>query len=179
MAELATLARPYANAAFDVAKSSGRLDEWSRALNLLAASTGDPTIRDMIESPVAAAETKASKLIALFENELFDGARRFVHLLAENKRLPLLAEITLQFETKRAEEERTLDVEVTTAVGMSDAERDKFAQALTRRFDQEINMTTSVDESLLGGALIRAGDTVIDGTVKGKLAKLGEALARA
>lgn len=178
MAELATLARPYANAAFDIAKTGGKLDDWSRALNLLAVATGDATVHAMIESPVAAAEVKAAKLIALFEDELSDAAKRFIHLLAENKRLSLLSEITDQFETRRAEEERTLDVEVTSAVDLTEAEKERFSQALTRRFDQEISLTTVVDRSLLGGALIRAGDTVIDGSVKGKLAKLGEALAR-
>ena len=178
MAEFATLARPYANAAFDVAKSAGRLDEWSRGLNLLALASEDSTLQTVIALPMTTAPEKAHKLIELFRDELSDPVRQFVHVLAENKRLSLLAEITSQFEVRRAEEARTLDVEVTTAVSLSDAEQNRFQEILERRFEQQINLTTTVDETVIGGAHIRAGDTVIDGSLRGRLAKLGEAFAR-
>ena len=179
MAEEATLARPYANAAFDIAKSARNLEEWSKALNLLAVACEQPEMSEVLGSPVLATEVKASKIIALFDEELSASVRRFIQLLAENKRLSLLGEITLQFETKRAEEERTLDVTITTAVDLTAIELEKFSEALTRHFDQEINLLTEVDAELLGGAIVRTGDTVIDGSVRGKLDKLGEALARA
>ena len=178
MAEFATLARPYANAAFDVAKSAGRLDEWSRGLNLLALAGENPNLKAMIQSPTATTSEKAFKLAELFRDDLLDPVRQFVHVLAENKRLSLLAEITTQFEVRRAEEARTLDVEVTTAVPLSDAEQNRFQEILERRFEQQINLTTGVDEPVIGGAHIRAGDTVIDGSLRGRLAKLGEAFAR-
>ncbi|MEC9252565.1 MAG: F0F1 ATP synthase subunit delta [Pseudomonadota bacterium] len=178
MAEFATLARPYANAAFDVAKSAGRLEEWSRGLNLLALAGEDPNLKAMIQSPTATTAEKAFKLAELFRDDLLDSVRQFVHVLAENKRLSLLAEITTQFEVRRAEEARTLDVEVTTAVPLSDSEQNRFQEILERRFEQQINLTTAVDETIIGGAHIRAGDTVIDGSLRGRLAKLGEAFAR-
>ena len=178
MAEFATLARPYANAAFDVAKSAGRLEEWSRGLNLLALAGEDPNLKAMIQSPTATTAEKAFKLAELFRDDLLDSVRQFVHVLAENKRLSLLAEITTQFEVRRAEEARTLDVEVTTAVPLSDSEQNRFQEVLERRFEQQINLTTAVDETIIGGAHIRAGDTVIDGSLRGRLAKLGEAFAR-
>ena len=178
MAEFATLARPYANAAFDVAKSAGRLEEWSRGLNLLALAGEDPNLKAMIQSPTATTAEKAFKLAELFRDDLLDSVRQFVHVLAENKRLSLLAEITTQFEVRRAEEARTLDVEVTTAVPLSDSEQNRFQEILECRFEQQINLTTAVDETIIGGAHIRAGDTVIDGSLRGRLAKLGEAFAR-
>ena len=178
MAEFATLARPYANAAFDVAKSAGRLEEWSSGLNLLALAGEDPNLKAMIQSPTATTAEKAFKLAELFRDDLLDSVRQFVHVLAENKRLSLLAEITTQFEVRRAEEARTLDVEVTTAVPLSDSEQNRFQEILERRFEQQINLTTAVDETIIGGAHIRAGDTVIDGSLRGRLAKLGEAFAR-
>ena len=178
MAELATLARPYANAAFDLAKSAGRLDEWSRGLNLLALASEDPDLSAMIQSPTATTAEKAFKFNDLFRDDLSDSVQQFVYVLAENKRLPLLAEITTQFEEKRAQEARTLDVEVTTAVSLSETEQGRFQDILERRFEQQINLTTAVDETVIGGAHIRAGDTVIDGSLRGRLAKLGEAFAR-
>ena len=178
MAEFATLARPYANAAFDVAKSAGRLDEWSRGLNLLALASENPNLKALIQSPTATTSEKAFKLAELFREDLLDPVRQFVHVLAENKRLSLLAEITAQFEVRRAEEARTLDVEVTTAVPLSDSEQHRFQEILERRFEQHINLTTTVDKTVIGGAHIRAGDTVIDGSLRGRLAKLGEAFAR-
>ena len=178
MAEFATLARPYANAAFDVAKSAGRLEEWSRGLNLLALAGEDPNLKAMIQSPTATTAEKAFKFAELFRDDLLDSVRQFVHVLAENKRLSLLAEITTQFEVRRAEEARTLDVEMTTAVPLSDSEQNRFQEILERRFEQQINLTTAVDETIIGGAHIRAGDTVIDGSLRGRLAKLGEAFAR-
>ena len=179
MAEEATLARPYANAAFDIAKSTRQLEEWSRALNLLSMACEQSAMRDILGSPVLAVEVKAAKILALFDEELFSSVKRFVQLLAENKRLPLLGEITQQFETKRAEEERILDVTIKTAVDLTEIELDKFSTALTSHFNQEINLSAEVDVDLLGGAVIRTGDTVIDGSVRGRLDKLGEALARA
>ncbi|HIM34435.1 MAG TPA: F0F1 ATP synthase subunit delta [Pseudomonadales bacterium] len=178
VAEFATLARPYANAAFDVAKSAGRLDEWSRGLNLLALASENPNLKAMIQSPTATTSEKAFKLAELFRDDLLDPVRQFVHVLAENKRLSLLAEITTQFEVRRAEEARTLDVEVTTAVPLSDSEQRRFQEILERRFEQHINLTTTVDKTVIGGAHIRAGDMVIDGSLRGRLAKLGEAFAR-
>ena len=97
MAEFATLARPYANAAFDVAKSAGRLDEWSRGLNLLALAGENPNLKAMIQSPTATTSEKAFKLAELFRDDLLGPVRQLVHVLAENKRLSLLAEITTQF----------------------------------------------------------------------------------
>lgn len=178
MAELATMARPYANAAFDVAKKAGDLGGWSKALQYLAAASADETVNRMLQSPDLDGVVKAQKLIDVCGSELDDQSKRFVQVLATNKRLPLIGVIAEQFEALRAAEEQQVDVEVTSAMPLSDEQVEKLAVSLRKKFDRTVNMTHSVDESLIGGAVIRAGDTVIDGSVSGKLKKLAEAVLR-
>ncbi len=178
MAEVATLARPYASAVFDIAKSSGELDRWSRMLGFLSVATTERTVQRLLAAPDVADEQKAFRLAELVGDELNDRARKFIGVLATNKRLPLLTEIYIQFETLRALEQRSLDVAVISAFELSDAEETRLKQSLHERFDKEINMTSEVDSSLLGGAIIRAGDTVIDGSVRGKLDKLAATIQR-
>ena len=178
MADLATLARPYANAAFDVARSSEQLSVWARALGLMAAATVEPKLRKLIGSPSVEAPRKAEMISGLCGEDITDVVRRFVHVLAENKRLALLPGIFAQFEALRAQEEKSLDVEVVSAFEMSDEETQTLAAALKIRFDRDVRLESSVDASLLGGAIVRAGDTVIDGSVRGKMQKMTETLQR-
>jgi len=178
MAEFVTLARPYAHAVFDIAKAAGRFDAWSRALGYLAAAVEQPRIRDMLESPLLSSEQKAYKVIELCRDELDDQGRRFVLLLARNKRLGLMAEISQTYEALRAEQEKVLDVEVVSAYPLTDAEKERLVASLASRYDRRVELASRVDESLIGGAIIRAGDTVIDGSVRGKLQKLSEALLK-
>ena len=122
MAELATLARPYANAAFDVAKSDGELDRWSRMLALLAAAADNETVQVLLSAPDVEEDQKAYRLSEICGSELNDRAKRFVQVLAANKRLLLLPEIQALFEALRAEEQATLDVSVASAYPLSEAE---------------------------------------------------------
>lgn len=178
MAELATLARPYANAVFGMARQSGDLDRWSRTLGFLAAASAHPQMKGYLEAPGTADEVKAARLSDVCGDEIQPSAVKFLQVLALNKRLSLLAEIREQFEDLRAQEQQTLDVEITSAFELSAAESDKLQAALHTRFKREVSMTSKVDASLLGGAVIRAGDTVIDGSVRGKLRKLAESIQR-
>jgi F-type H+-transporting ATPase subunit delta len=178
MAELATLARPYANAVFEVAKTGGELDLWSRMLAVLAAAVRNGTVQLLLADPEMEEEQKAYRLSAICGDELNDRGRRFVQVLAANKRLALLPDVSDLFEALRAEEQSTLDVTVTSAYALSAEEAGKLKAALTRRFQREVNMTSDVDASLIGGAVIRAGDTIIDGSVRGKLSKLAESIQR-
>ena len=178
MAESATLARPYANAAFDIAKADGELGRWSSMLQLLAGAVAEPAVRELLDTPSLDDAAKALRLADLFKDQLNDRARRFLSVLADNKRLLLLPEIAGQFEERRAEEEQTLDVEVVTAYPLTDQQTEALTQGLTRRFGKAVEMTSRIDASLMGGAVIRAGDTVIDGSIVGKLNKLKEALQR-
>ena len=178
MAELATLARPYANAIFDLASERDALERWSRMLSLAAAAVAEPTVQALIEAPAVTDAQKAHALIDVVRDEIDDAGRRFLHTLAENKRLPLLPEIGGQFETLKADAERVLDVEIASAVPLTDAELNGFTDALKRRYERDIQVSTVVDEDLIGGAVVRAGDTVVDGSVRGKLDKLAESLTR-
>ena len=167
MAELATLARPYANAVFDLADQAGELDRWSHVLALLTAASAEPAVRAMVEAPEVKDEQKAHQLLELVREDGFESARRFVHVLASNKRLLLMGEISEQFETLKAEKEKTLDVEIHSAVELTVGELERLVRSLERHFEQDIEVSTSVDASLIGGAIIRTGDTVIDGSVRG------------
>ena len=179
MAELATLARPYANAAFDLAKGIDRLDQWARMLSVLAAAAQTDAIEALINAPALADEVKAHQLIEVASEQLDDRGRRLVHVLAANKRLDLLPEIATQFEVRKAEAEQVVDVEIRAAVPLTEGQVDAYAQALKRRFEQEVDVKTVVDPGLLGGAVVYAGDTVIDGSFRGRLARLSEALLHA
>jgi F-type H+-transporting ATPase subunit delta len=178
MAEIATIARPYANAVFELAKRKRALDDWSRELAVLAAVTAEPAIKDVIDSPAATSQQKAYSVARVCGDDLSREGKQLLQVLAGNKRLHLLAEISAHYEELRAQEQATLEVEVVSAYALDAAEEKRIIEALARRFEREIVLTSRVDESLLGGAIIRAGDTVIDGSVKGKLEKLSETLQR-
>ena len=178
MAELATLARPYANAVFATAKSDGNLERWSRMLGFLVTAALEPQVKSLLDAPEVSDEQKAYRLVEICGDEMNDRARKFVTVLAQNKRLDILAAIREQFEALRAAEEQTLDVEVISAYPVSERERDQLSDALAKKSSKQVNLTSSVDQSLIGGAIIRAGDTVIDGSLRGKLDKLAETLQR-
>ena len=178
MAELATIARPYANAVFELAKRNRALDVWSRQLAVAAAVAADPSINEIIESPATTNLQKANTLARVCGDDLNGEGKQLLHVLARYKRLHLLTEIGAQYEALRAQEEASLEVEVVSAYPLSDAEQKRLSEALAKRFKKEILLTSRVDESLLGGAIIRAGDTVIDGSVRGKLDKLAETIRR-
>ncbi|MCY4059826.1 MAG: F0F1 ATP synthase subunit delta [Gammaproteobacteria bacterium] len=176
MAEIATLARPYANAVFDLARSAGRMTEWSPMLALLARAVETGQVKELIAAPSLAPAVKAHQLIDVVRDDIDDRCRRFVNVLADNHRLELLPEIATQFEALKAEAEQTLDVEIIAAVELTDQQVDRYTQALRQRFDQEVNVSVDIDPGLVGGAIVRAGDTVIDGSVRGRLTRLVESL---
>jgi F-type H+-transporting ATPase subunit delta len=177
MAEAATIARPYAKAAFMCARDSQSLADWSRALSSSAGMSLDARIAELLTDP-AFGEDKVVDMFAGLGGERIDAHwQNFVRLLSENKRLILLGEIAVQFELLRSDFENQLKVEVTSAVALSDAQKTAMAASLKKRFRRDVHMTNAVDPSLLGGAVIRAGDEVIDGSIKGRLQRLATELA--
>jgi F-type H+-transporting ATPase subunit delta len=176
MAESITLARPYARAAFEAAKADKDLGAWSRMLALLAAVSANEKVRTQLSTPSLTAEQQSALLITLTGNELTPRVQNLVNLLAENKRLVLLPEISEIFDALKANQEMTVDVELSTAFDLSKDVVTTLTQALQKRLDRQINLQTKVDRHLIGGAIIRAGDTVIDNSVRGKLTKLAEAM---
>jgi F-type H+-transporting ATPase subunit delta len=176
MAESITLARPYAKAAFEAAKADKDLGAWSKMLGLLAALAANEKVRLQLTSPALSAAQQSLTLIDLCGDELSLRAQNLVKLLAENKRLVLLPEIAEIFKALKANQEKTVDVELSTAFVLSADVVNTLTQALQARLSRQINLQTKVDKHLIGGAIIRAGDTVIDSSVRGKLTKLAEAM---
>lgn len=176
MAELITLARPYAKAAFEAAVEDGSLDKWSSMLQVAAAISSHDAVRSLLINPSLSSEQVAQSFIDVCGDELDSKGQNFIRLLAENKRMGLLPEVSDLFENLKAIQEQSVDVEITTAFEISSDISAKLAQALKNRLQREINLATNVDAELIGGAIIRAGDTVIDSSVRGKLTKLAESL---
>jgi F-type H+-transporting ATPase subunit delta len=176
MAESITLARPYAKAAFEVALAANELGAWSKALKLLASVSAVDQVRKRLLAPSLTAAQQADTLIAICAGELLPATENLIRLLAENKRLTLLGEISDLFEALKTNQEKTIDVELSTAFELNEDVVKKITQALKTRLNREIKLQTRVDKYLIGGAVIRAGDTVIDSSVRGKLTKLAEAM---
>lgn len=176
MADLSTLARPYAKAAFEVARDSGRFKEWGEALGNLAAAVKSPQIAPFIGHPALLKSDLADALGKALGGSLGAEGASLVKLLVENKRLTAVPFIAEQYEALRAEAENRVDVQVTSAAPIPEAQREQLLSAIGKRLSRQIVATWDTDESLLGGAVIRAGDLVIDGSLKGELDKLKTAL---
>ena len=179
MAELATISRPYANAVFGLAKSEGTLAQWSGVLAVLDTTSQQETVKSLLISPDLAASDKAAKLSEICAEEITEQGNAFLQSLAEHDRLELISDVRGQFEALRAEEERSIEVEVISAYTLSVSQSEFLRTALHAKFDKEISIEVTVDPGLVGGAIIRAGDIVIDGSLKGRLAKLVETLVQA
>lgn len=176
MSSALTLARPYARAAFELARSRNALADWAGKLGFAAQVAADPRVTALFGDPRAA----QADLVALVtpQGEAADSPFAiFVGLLADNRRLPVLPEVAALFEQLKSEAERTLKVNVRAAAPLGNEETAQLKEALKRRFGREIQIEQSVDPDMLGGAIIDAGDVVIDGSVRGRLARLGQALA--
>lgn len=175
MAELSTVARPYAKAAFEYALSQGKLAEWSKMLAAAAQAVSEPAVQSVLSNPAVSQEQKAGIVIDICA-DLDENGKNFVQTLGEVGRLVLFPQIAEQFDTLKAEQEQTVEVEITSAYELTNEQQTKLAQSLQKRLNREIKIQTQVDKSLIGGVLIHAGDTVIDGSVRGKLAKLAESM---
>jgi F-type H+-transporting ATPase subunit delta len=176
MAELSTLARPYARAAFEYAKEQGDLASWSEQLATVAAVSKAEGFESVLDNPSLTDEEQARILNEVCGDSTSGSVKNFVAILASNKRLALLPEISSQFELYKANQEKSVDVEVISAFDLADETAGRLADALGRKLERDVKVSTSTDRDLLGGVLIRAGDLVIDGSVRGRLNKLAEAM---
>ena len=173
MSQALTLARPYARAAFAIAKESGALPAWSDALAFAARVAADPQVAALLGNPKLTQADAATLLAADGAGEAFGN---FLGLLFDNRRLALLPEISGMYDALRFEAERVVKAKVTSAAALPAAELETIKAALRRRFGRDVEVEAAVDESLIGGAVIDAGDVVIDGSLKGKLGRLEAAL---
>ena len=176
MAETTTLARPYARAAFEVALQDKDLETWSRTLALAGAITSQPTVNAVLRDPSLSSAQIADSFIGVCEDEVKGKGQNFIRLLAENKRLLLLSDIAEIYEGLKADQQRSVDVELTTAFEISPEAAEELGAALRARLERDLNLATKVDRALIGGAIIRTGDMVIDSSVRGKLTKLVESI---
>ena len=176
MATITTLARPYAKAAFEFATSAAALDAWSGMLALTAAVAADPVFVERMRDPSLTRERKADDLLMVCEGSVTPEFGNFIRTLADNDRLLLIPDIAELFEQYKAEHDRSISVEVESAFELTDDQQKTLATALSKRLDRTVTPHVTINPSLIGGVLIRAGDLGIDGSVRGKLAKLAEAL---
>ncbi|MDA7735910.1 F0F1 ATP synthase subunit delta [Porticoccaceae bacterium] len=176
MAELSTLARPYAKAAFEYAVEAKDVQGWSDSLSLAASVAQQPAVEKLLSSPSATAEKQAEAVQNICGDELATACQNFISILSENRRLQLLPQISQQFEIMKANLEKAVDVDVVAASKLNAAQQKALSEALSAKLERKVNLQVSLDKSLLGGAVIRAGDTVIDGSIRGRLTKLAESL---
>ncbi len=175
MADRLTIARPYAKAAFAQAQADGRLASWSGALARAAAAVGDERVRALFGSPKVTPEQLSGFIAGIAGDELDGSGRNFVAVLAEAKRLPFLPEIVQIFDQLKDDAERVVDVQITSAAPLGEEEA-KIVAALEKRFARKVRVHADVDPALIGGAVVRAGDLTIDGSVKARLARLARDL---
>lgn len=185
MADNNTIARPYARAAFEVAKAENSLDELSGSLNVAKALLADGSVAKFLANPSLSDDQRLAFIKELFakadgESSMFAGGNKhgenFLKLLLEYGRIDVLPEIAEHFDALKAQVENTVDVTVTSAAELGDAQRNAIAAALKERLGRDINLSTDIDANLIGGAVIRAGDVVIDGSVRARLEGLSNAL---
>ena len=185
MADNNTIARPYARAAFDLARDAGELGPWSDALNVAGSLLADGQAAKFLASPKLNDATRLEFLTGLItaaggNNVVFDGNEKqganFLKLLIEYGRVDVLPEIAAHFDMLKDEVEHTIDVTVTSAVALSDVQQQEIASALKTRLGRDVRLTMETNETLIGGAIIRAGDVVIDGSLRARLQGLATAL---
>jgi F-type H+-transporting ATPase subunit delta len=176
MSELITAARPYARAVFELANENGTLTDWSDALGFMGAVAANDDVKAVLDNPTLTRSGKADAFIQLCDDKLDDKAQNLTRLLAEYGRLELLPEISTLFEELKDEEEGTIEAVITSTSELSDEEKDKVAKALAARLGRDVKISTKIDESILGGMIIRAGDMVIDGSIQGRLQKMTHAM---
>ena len=176
MSELTTAARPYARAVFEMAKETGELDSWSESLGFMGAIAANEDVAKLLDAPKMAKQAGAEAFIQFCDDKLDDKAQNLVKTLAENNRINLFPEISTLYEVLKDEEEGSVEAIVTSAKKLTKAEEKSIADALKKRLGREVKLKVSVDSALLGGAIIQAGDLVIDGSIQGRLKKMTSAM---
>jgi F-type H+-transporting ATPase subunit delta len=178
MASFTTIARPYARALFEYAQAHKAVPKWSERLALLSAAAQHPQMRVLLNQPQRSRAERAELLAGLLDKKAEAAAHNFLRILADNNRLLALPEIAEQFEQLRAEQESTVEATLITAQEVPKAQLAAISKALEKRFGKKVQLQDQTDASLIGGAIIKVGDLVIDGSIKSQLDKLAASLLR-
>ena len=175
MSDLTTIARPYAKAAFDFAVGRDQLDQWSQMLSFAAEVTKNEQMKELLTGSISA-DKLAGIFVAVCGEQVDAHGQNLLKVMAENGRLSALPDVCAQFYTLKQEHEKKIDVEVISAFDLSEEQRTNISSKLEQRLERKVKLNCSVDETLLGGVIIRAGDLVIDNSVRGQLNRLSDAL---
>lgn len=175
MSELTTVARPYAKAAFDFAVEQNAIAKWQEMLGFAAEVSKNETIHDLSTGAMAA-DKLADLYINVCGDSLDEHGQNLLKVLAENKRLTALPEISALFDLLKADYEKEVEVSVTSAAELTEAQQSELSTSLEKRLARKVKLNCNVDPALIAGMVINAGDTVIDGSVKSKLNRLADAL---
>ncbi len=172
--QLTTIARPYAIAAFEFARDKNALPAWESMLEAASLLTQDASLQQLLTDPRVTSQQLAGLYEDVLASVLNPDIKNFIRLLADYGRLAVLPDIAELFKAYRAEQEKKLNVQVTSAVQLSDDYRQKLVKGLTKRLNREIMLECEIDPALLGGAIVTAGDVVIDGSIRGKLDRMAK-----
>ena len=185
MADKNTIARPYAQAVFELSNESGDLATWSEALDIAGQLLADGQVDDYLSAPAFSDEQRLEFLTGLFTKagaQILGGTdtkgTNFLKLLLEYGRVSVLPEMAAHFEALKADAEKVVDVTVTSAVALNKSQVDTISKSLRNRLGRDVKIETQIDEKLIGGAVIRAGDVVIDGSLRARLEGLANALTK-
>lgn len=176
MSELATLARPYAAAVFRKAKESAATEKWSQLLTLFSTIVSDEAMSAVLGNPKISRQDLLAAILDLCQGHIDEEGANFLKLLIHNDRMSLLPTIANLFEAYKADDEGYVEVDVYTAYEFSEAAQHQFAATLERALSKKIHMNITLDKSLIGGVLVRAGDKVIDGSIRGQLQQMRKTL---
>ncbi len=177
MSELTTAARPYAKAVFELARDDKSLDTWSERLRYLAAILSDVTFKRHLDTPGLTHQKRADMVTQVAADYLDELGINFVKLMAKNRRLNLLNDVSSMFEQYRAKSEGLVEASVISATELSEQQSNNIAESMSKRLQRDVIVSVKIDPSLISGAIIRAGDLVIDGSLTGKLKNLRQQLA--
>jgi len=176
MAEIRTMARPYARAVFEIARGNDALAAWSEALAAVAAIVSNETVRQIVDNPNISDQQLVDSIIDLAGDAVPEQAHNYVRLLVENERLLLAPAIAEQFEDMRAAVEQRVDVTVVSAAAIPEQQKQALAASLEKRLAANVELTFEQDASIIGGAVIRAGDLVIDHSLRSQLTRMQNSL---
>jgi len=176
MSEITTAARPYAKAVFELADSSKQYEQWDNTLAFLSAVAADEQVQALFTTPALRAQERGEAFLKLCDGNIDDQGANFVRTLAENGRLPLLPAIASLYQELSDEAQNIVDVTVRSAFDVSAEQADSIKKALAEKLGKTVTVKTEVDETLVGGVIIRAGDLVIDGSVKNRINQLANQL---